>query len=151
MTAALESTWPTRELPILQAALRRLDAGDIFPTLEEIRAEVGLDVAQMRAGVDALESASPPYMEVSNAWGNPNHVGGHVSRVSERARRELGTWPSAESVVDRLVAALAEAADAEQESERRTKIRAAAEAVGGFLRDVAVQAVGTQIGGGGPV
>ena len=110
MTATpLESTWPTRDLPILPAALRRLDAGAPWVELGEIRRELGLDETQLRAGLRALECASPPYIQVSYL---AEGVNGHIHAVSERARRELGSWPSAESVVDRLAAALAEAADA---------------------------------------
>ena len=103
---ALESTWTTRELPILRSALRRLDAGENFPNLEEIRAEVGLDLTQRRAALRALENAWP-HIEIIHAGMGPDRVGGYVNAVSERARRELGTWPSAEAVLDRLAAALA--------------------------------------------
>lgn len=104
MTAPLEITWATRELPILRGALQRLDAGDDFPDLHEVREALGLDSKQMDAGLRALESASPPYIELE--W-----AGYFVKSVGERARRELGTWPSAETVVDRLAAALADAAE----------------------------------------
>lgn len=145
MTATpLESTWPTRDLPILRATLRRLDAGAPWVELGEIRRELGLDQTQLRAGLRALECASPPYIQVSYL---AEGVNGHIHAVSERARRALGTWPSAESVVDRLAAALAEAADAEEEPERKGKLRAAADALGGFVRDVAVGVVSAQVGG----
>lgn len=94
----LESTWATRELPILRSALRRLDAGEDFPSLEEIRAEIGLDVTEMRAALRALENAWPPYIEIVHARMGAHRVGGYVNAVSERTRRELGTWPSAETV-----------------------------------------------------
>lgn len=147
MTAPIESTWTTRDLPILRGALRRLDAGEHFPSLEDVRAETGLDVAQMRAGLKALEAAWPPYIEVSYTMAGPDRVGGHVKNVSERARRELGAWPSAETLVDRLAAALAEAADAEDEPERKGKLRAAGDALASFARDVAVSVVSAQVGG----
>ncbi len=57
MAEPLAPTWATRELPILRAALRRIDAGEDLPTLEDIRAEAGLDVVQMRAGLMALDGA----------------------------------------------------------------------------------------------
>lgn len=147
MTTTLESTWTTRELPILRVALRRLDAGEMFPNLEEIRAEVGLDVTQMRAGLRALEHALPPYIEVAYTMAGPDRVGGHVADVSERARRELGTWPSAETVVDRLATALAEAADAEDEPERKGKLRTARDVLAGMAREVAVAVISKQVAG----
>jgi hypothetical protein len=50
----------------LAAALRRLDAGDAFVDLEELRREVGLDVATMRTGLNPLESPWPPYIDVAS-------------------------------------------------------------------------------------
>lgn len=146
-STALDNTWTTRDLPILRSALRRLDAGEDFPDLEEIRAEVGLDVTQMRAGLRALEHAGPPYIELTYTMAGPARVGGHVKGVSERARRELGTWPSATSMVDRLVEALEDAEEEEQEPERKSKLRAARDALAGMARDVAVTVIAKQVGG----
>jgi len=41
-------TWATREVPIVRAALRRIDRGEELPTLGAIRLEARLDVAQTR-------------------------------------------------------------------------------------------------------
>ena len=94
-----------------------------------------------------MESAWPPYIEIVNSKAPPGEVGGYLKGVGERARRELGTWPSAESIVDRLAAALAAAADAEDEPKRKGKLRAAAEGLIGFGRDVAVEVLAKQVGG----
>jgi hypothetical protein len=58
--------------------------------------------------------------------------------VTDEARRVVRQWPSADVWVDRLVAALGEAADREPDPERRSRLRAIAEGLGGFARDVAV-------------
>jgi hypothetical protein len=71
-------TWVTRELPILQASLRRVDAGE-RPLIEDVRAEVGLDEVQMDVAIEALVQAD--YLEMA---------GHHIFRVLERGRRELG-------------------------------------------------------------
>ena len=94
----IESTWATRDLPVLRAALQRLDEGHNFAELEEIRQEVGLSPKQLRASLRALEGADPPYIEVD--WGNgwtDDKAAGDIDAVSERARRELGTWPAPET------------------------------------------------------
>jgi len=140
-------TWADRELPILRSALRRLDEGASFPALEDIRLEVGLDVQQMRAGMDALAGASPPYLTLRLTMSGPDVVGGYVQSVSERARRELGAWPSGEDVINRLVAALEEqAANSANEPEKQSRLRAAAVVVGGIARDVAVAVVAKRLG-----
>jgi len=139
-------TWSDRDLPILAAALRRLDAGETFPPLEDIRAEVGLDVVQMRAGLSALETAQPPYITLQYTMAGPANVGGFVKGVSERARRQLGAWPSAEDLMERLVIALREEAEAETQPERKSRLRSAADVLGGMAREIAVQVLAAQIG-----
>jgi len=145
----LPSTWIARDRPIGAAALRRLDAGEDFVSLEEIRADMGLDVTQMRAGLGALEAASPPYLSVQLLGSGPAQVGGFVESVSERARRELGTWPSSTGLLDALVAALDQAgeADPDPEPERRSRLKAAAGVLAGMAKEVAVGVIANQLGG----
>jgi hypothetical protein len=146
MDTVTTPTWAHRELPILAAALRRLDNGETFPSLEVIRAEVGLEAIQMRAGLSALETAQPPYIAVRYTMAGPEHVGGFVTSVSERTRRLLGSWPSAEDLMERLVAALQEEATTETQPERRSRLREAAEVLGGMAREIAVQVLAAQLG-----
>jgi len=116
---SIESTWATRDLPILAAALRRLDAGEDAAELADIGAETG---------VRALESAESPYIsaELGGGWGDERYGGGYIDAVSERARRELGSWPSADSLLEQLVVALRTAADEEPEPDRKSRLRSAA-------------------------
>jgi hypothetical protein len=97
--AELPSTWAPRDLPILTAALRRLDTGEGFPDLGDLERDTGLSREQRWAGLNALKTAEPPYVLVE---------GPAAVAVSERARRELGTWPAADSLVDALAAAFAQ-------------------------------------------
>jgi hypothetical protein len=130
-------TWTTRELPILQAALRRVDAGEINPTLDDIRAEVGLEGGQMYIAIDALEAAE--YLELMRAAGvRPDFIGGSVGRVLERTRRELGSWPSAEGLLEQLSEALSEEAEAENEPERKARLRTAFDVLTGTGRQIVV-------------
>lgn len=64
MADDVEPTGARRELPILRAALARMDAGEELVRLRPIQADVGLDAAQMRIGLRALETANPPYVSV---------------------------------------------------------------------------------------
>ena len=72
--------------------------------------------------------------------------GGLVPRVYERTRRELGSWPSPEGVLDQLVAALREAAEREREPDRKGRLRAAADALGSVARDLAVRVIADRLG-----
>ena len=88
--------------------------------------------------------------------GGPDRVTGHIDRVYERIRRELGSWPTPEVVVDQLAAELAAAADAdaededededEDEPERKGELRAAGDALAGAARDLAVQVLASRLG-----
>jgi hypothetical protein len=66
--------------------------------------------------------------------------------VTERARRELGTWPSPESLVEALAAALEVAADTETEPGRKGRLRAVAEGLGGAAKDIAVAVISARLG-----
>ena len=61
--------------------------------------------------------------------------------ITDEARQVVGQWPTPESVADRIVAALLEAADREPDERKRTKLRAAADALGGFSRDLLVNVI----------
>lgn len=148
MEDQLRSTWTRRELPILRAALRAIDAGETPVPLEPIRAELGIPGMEMHAAIDALANAEPPYIGVSLTMGwSANHASGHIIRVYERARRELGTWPTAESLISELAEALRQAAEAAPEPEAKGTLRSAADALSGFARDVAVAVVARHVGG----
>jgi hypothetical protein len=115
----------------------RFDAGADVVEFADLARETGLSDDQLWAGLRALETAQPPYIEVDgkDIWG-----------VTERARRELGTWPSATSIVDALAAAFAQAAEAEKEPERKNRLRAVADGLGGAVRDVAVAVIAKRLG-----
>jgi hypothetical protein len=124
-----------------------MDAGEDFVSLEEIRTDAGLEVGQMRIALSALENAFPPYLAIRHHLVGPNAVGGYVHEVTERTRRELGTWPTSASVVDELVAAFERAAESEPEPERRSRLKAVADGLSGFAREVAVGVVSAKLSG----
>lgn len=140
----LESTWARRELPVLRCALRLIDEGVRAPAVEDIRREVGLDENQMRVALRALASASPPYLVMHELMdGDP----WQIKDVGERARRELGTWPSANSIVDKLVASLREAQDREADPDRRSKLATAASVIGDTARQIVVSVISAKLSG----
>jgi predicted metal-dependent phosphoesterase TrpH len=106
--------------------------------------ELDLEAAQMYAGLRALADAA--YIDLESPRHGPEMVGGYISQVRERTRRELGSWPSADSVVDQLVEALSQAAESEPEPERKSRLRSAADLLGGMARDIAVAAVSSRLG-----
>jgi hypothetical protein len=120
-------------------------------TALEVRHEAALALLQ-RGEIDAyealclvcwppkgsrLETAQPPYIDVR---------GKHIWGVTERARRELGTWPSATSIVDALAVAFAQAAEAEKEPAKKNRLRVVADGLGGAVKDIAVAVVAKHLG-----
>jgi hypothetical protein len=63
---------------------------------------------------------------------------GHVLGVTERAYRDVGTWPAAEALAESIAAAFDRAADAELDAEQKSKLRAIAGWLGGAGRSIAV-------------
>jgi len=93
-----------------------------------------MTAAQVSRAVDNLQ---PTYLEVE-VLEHPTGDAFLVSRITDEGRRAVGQWPTAEGIVDRLVQGLLDAADQEPDEQKRSRLRAVAEGMGGFARDVAV-------------
>jgi hypothetical protein len=134
----MESTWERRDLPVLDAVVRYFEERDpMDPHIPNVRtfAEItGFPVEQVYR---AARSLAPSYLSVEG-WLSDDLGALSITRVTDQARRVVGQWPSPEVWVDRLVEALREAAEREPDPERRGRLRAMAEGLGGFARDVAV-------------
>jgi hypothetical protein len=136
----MDDTWGARDLPVLAALVEHFDDPDAIPwRLPDVESATGLDAGEVVRALAALDHAEPPYLEsISHEeLAYPTILTG----ITERARREVGAWPTPEALVDRLVAALSEAADSESDPEQKSKLRQAAQWLGGALRDVTTQVV----------
>jgi len=136
----MESTWETRELPVLEAIVRHFNGDDPnsagIPTVQTFADITGRDVREVHRAVRDL---SPTYVTIkaSGLSANPMIMG-----VTDAARRAVGQWPSPEAVADRIVRELVAAVEREPDEAKRTKLRAGVEAVGGFVREVAINVLG---------
>jgi hypothetical protein len=131
----MDATWEPRDLPVLDAVVRHFDEHPEATrlTLQEVAQLASRDVMDVYR---ALKELSPTYIKLQDLWGGqPDAL---VWGVTDDARRAVGQWPSPDVWVDRLVQALREAAEREPDPERRSRLRAMAEGLGGFARDVAV-------------
>jgi hypothetical protein len=106
-----------------------------MPDVAQIAVITGRDAAEVHRALRALEGRFIEVQDLS-AGGHPGSY--FVAGVTLEARQAVGQWPSPEVWVDRLVEALREAAEGEPDPERRGRLRAMAEGLGGFARDVAV-------------
>ena len=131
----MDSTWETRDRPVLEAIVRYYDEDDSaeIPDVETFAKITGMDPGQVGRAVRAL---SPRFVKTLGGLQGLTEV--PIMGVTDEARQVVGQWPSPEVWVDRLAEALREAAEREPDPEKKGRLRAMAEGLGGFARDVAV-------------
>lgn len=120
MTEALEDTWHSRELPVLRETARLLEEREpvIGVRINEVAATLGVEDEVVFRSMRILESAG--LVEV--AWVMPS-THGRVTQISGQARQMVGQWPTAETALERMVAALEAIADNTDDEDERTKLQ----------------------------
>jgi hypothetical protein len=131
----MESTWETRDLPVLDAIVRSFDEHD-GPEIPDVGDLREAHRAGPRRRGPGGAGAKPTFIKTAATMGGLTNVA--IMGVTDVARQAVGQWPSPEVWVDRLVLALREAAGREPDPARRGDLHAMAEGLGGFARDVAV-------------
>ncbi len=58
--------------------------------------------------------------------------------MTSLARRSVGQWPTGENLIGRLTAGLAQAAEQEEDPERKKKLMLVAREVGGAVKTIAI-------------
>jgi hypothetical protein len=135
----VESSWESRDLPVLDAVVRLFDDHPevTWVTVKGIADDVGMPPIEVYRAAKAL---SPTYLILRETLADepePHRIEG----VTDDARRAVGQWPSPTSVADGIIRELLAAADREPDEAKRTKLRAAADALGGFGRDLLINVV----------
>lgn len=114
----VDDTWTSRELPVLGYLVQRFEDPDALDIQAmEITKALDLSSADVARSPRKLSEATPPYLEVIPPAAEVRDPD-IVFNVTERARRAVGQWPTADSVADRLVAVLQSAADREPDEEK---------------------------------
>lgn len=111
---SVPETWFSRDLPVLSAIVARVEAGSIATSMD-IAADTGLDDNALERSARALEQAGylpQVWWDGGGGWDIPD--------VSERARREVGAWPTAEVLATRLLDALERIATTSGSTDQRT-------------------------------
>jgi hypothetical protein len=134
----------TRDLLVLDAIVRYFaEHDDAFPDVRDLAAITGLRPADVYKACRALNGIYIDFtMLMTGGDPNPHFVAG----VHPAARQVVGQWPTGEEWVSRLVVALTEAADNEPNEERRPKLRATAQLLGGIAKEIIVQVIATKTG-----
>jgi hypothetical protein len=124
-------TWESRDLPVLRAIVEASDDGSDYIDPAEITRRTGFEPATVQRALWALAGEDPPfftYTDVSPFGGGKEMAA--ITNVGGHARRTVGTWPTPDVWAEWLVKALNDAAAAEPDPERKSKLRRAADAVG---------------------
>jgi hypothetical protein len=135
----MDDTWLTRGLPVLDVVVGLLEEGSYAVTVADITKRTGFEPMAVARSLDALKD---PYLTeyrklatggIPDSW--------FVTGVTPAARREVGQWPTAESLAERLAVAFAEAADVEQDPERKGRLRELARFLGETGKDLAAEII----------
>jgi hypothetical protein len=128
----VKDTWASRDLPVLDATVALLEEVDM-PEVADIADRSGLAVADVARALQALDGV---YVDLRLTMGDPGAW--FVQGVTPAARRAVGQWPTAESLIGQLVSGLEAAAEREDDPVRKGRLRQAASLLGGAVRDIAV-------------
>jgi len=138
----MEDTWASRELPVLIAAVELVDEmypDGRYPDAGDIARRTQLDVRLIATALNALDGE---FLDLQRTLGDLEAWG--IQSVTPAARRAVGQWPTAESIIDRLAAGMSRAAEHESDPEEKRRLMAVARELGGAAKSVAVN-VATQI------
>jgi hypothetical protein len=130
----MEDTWASRDLPVLDAAVRLLEE-EATVRASQITAETGFDLETVARALDAL--AGPFIADLVKPMGAAD--GWRFTKVTAGARRAVGQWPTAESLASQLAAAFGQAADEEQDPDRKSRLRQIASFLAETGKDVAAE------------
>ena len=135
----VEDTWASRDLPVLQVIVSAFNDPDRWQLrLAELVSMCGLPERDVRTGLRALGNARPPLLEYPPP---PDELAYPIiiTDVTERARRVVGQWPTADSLAAQITKALSEAADREPDPAKKSRLRDAASVLGETARGVVVE------------
>jgi len=135
----VKDTWARRDLPILQAIVGAFDDPDRYQLrLGELTGLCGLPEREVQTALRALAKARPPLLEYPRP---PEELTYPIiiTDVTERARRLVGQWPTADSLVAEIAKALSEAAEHEPDPAKKSRLHEAATVLGETARGVVVE------------
>lgn len=133
----MDSTWETRELPVLAAVVQLCDEDDWGQAEpNQIAERTGLDIADVKKAVYRLLGEQPPFFQVSDSTTFEGRDFTSVHSPTGHAQRTVGAWPTPDSLSERIIDALNEAAATEQDPETKSRLSHAADVGKGTLAGV---------------
>jgi hypothetical protein len=132
--ACMETTW-TPAFAVLDLIVRRFDeqGPDVLIEASDLAKRTDMSPGQVSLAVHDLQ---PTYLK-AEPFEDPDVF--LIHQVTDQGRRAVLQWP--EVAVDRVVQALRDAADQQQNPNDGSKLRSAADTIGGSAREVAINAI----------
>lgn len=110
-----EHTWP-RDLDVLRFVVAKLQTADEPVSALEVARDLSLDREAVYAAYKNLHRGG--YVIGAR---NERTISMHVFDITERALTATGTWPTPETALDRMIAALDDIADHTEDPETKTR------------------------------
>jgi hypothetical protein len=119
MTEPLPDTWESRELPVLRTVVQIWDTEQMPLAIGQIKS--ALPTLEPRDVERALSALLDEGIIEGQRWGDGTV--NHKIRPRRGARALAGSWPTAETGVERLITALENIAENTDDEEERTRIQ----------------------------
>lgn len=141
----MEDTWAGRDLPVLDATVSMLE-DSYMVTVSDIAGRTGLQLPEVARALEALD---PTYVDFrkTETGGDPRFW--YVLKATPEARRQVGQWPTPQSLIARLAEGLSAAAEQERDPDRKSLLTHTAGLLGDSLRDVAIRVAAAIVGPAG--
>ena len=124
-------------MPVLAAVVQLCeedDWGSADP--EQIADRTGLDLADVKKAVWKLLGEEPAFFQITDSTTFGGRDFAAVHSPTGHAQRTVGAWPTPDSLSERIVVALSDAAANEQDPETKSRLSHAADVGKGTLAGV---------------
>lgn len=140
----VDDTWASRDLPVLEAAVRGVDEQRAHGGIRfhDIAQQTGLSDDDVYRAARALDDAG--LIELRLVMPSTH---GRVMAVSGQARQIVGSWPNEETYVDRLLAAVDALAENASDEDTRSRLRKLRDGLTEAGRDLLVSVAAATISG----
>jgi hypothetical protein len=133
-------SWEARDVPVVLGAVVRYytehpQGQGVMLTCQQVADLTDLEPTDVYRALKRLE---PTYVRLVEGLAR-TPSGCSVAGVTDAARRAVGQWP--ESLADGIIRGLLDAAEREPDQAKRARLRAAADALGGFGRELLVNVI----------
>lgn len=142
----LPDRWHDRDFPVLRALTARFEAGSRPLRAPEIAEELGLDVDAVRMSIKRLGDAGY-LVRPTNGPRLGSLAGEFVNDITPDALTATGVWPTPESALDRMIAALEAIAANTDDEDTRGRARKILDGLTGAGKSIGISVAAAAITG----